>query len=193
MKQITVLLFILITLSGCGVKESSVSNTYLNITSPRQAVYYMAILSWQDRLDSRSFQDFDFPSLTAMREQVKQNGWNQKTVEDLIEESRKLTCLTMETKDHWDTPREFAEKNFHGDCEDIAIFMLATLKKLEYPGDVRIFAVKSRFVEHAMLKVQMPDNSWKLFETVKKTDSHDRFAYTPIVEFDDREIIFATI
>jgi len=99
----------------------------------------------------------------------------------------------METKDHWDTPKEFVAKNLQGDCEDISIFLLAMLKKLEYPGQARIFAVNSQFVEHAMLKVQMPDNSWKIFETVKKTEPNMQFTYTPIVEFDDREIIFATI
>lgn len=192
MKHIALLLFFLITISGCA----ATNNTSLNqedYISPRQVVYYKAILKWQDRLGKKSFQNFDFPQLVTMQNKIINDGWNNNSVEEIIEEIRKLTCLTMETKDHWDTPKEFVAKNFQGDCEDIAIFLLAMLKKLEYPGQVRIFAVKSQFVEHAMLKVQMPDNSWKIFETVKKTEPNMQFAYTPIVEFDDSEIIFTTI
>lgn len=193
MKAITLLLLFIITLSGCVTTGTTHSQTDFSQISPRQAVYYRAILKWQDRLDHKSFQDFDSPHLTAMRVHVKKYGWSNEAVAILIEESRKLTSLTMETEDHWDTPKEFVEKNYQGDCEDIAIFLLATLKKLDYPGQVRICAVKTRFVEHAMLKIQMPDSNWKIFETVKTTEKNSRFAYTPIVEFDDREIIFATI
>lgn len=191
MKLITLLLCILVALSGCAA--TSKVDSLQAPTSPRQAVYYKAIIKWQDRLSEKSLQNFDFPQLVSMQRKIEQNGWNNQTVDEIIEEVRMLTFLTMETGDHWDTPKEFVDKKFQGDCEDIAIFFFAMLKKLNYPHPVRISAIKSDFVEHAVLKVQMPDKSWKMFETVKKTENNMQFAYTPIVEFNDQEIIFSTI
>ncbi len=194
MKHTTLLLIVLMTLSGCAATSNKTTSMDQNETlSPRQTAYYKAILKWQDRLDKQSFQNFDFPQLVSMQNKIASDGWNNNTVEEIIEEIRNLTCLTMKTKDHWGTPKDFVARNLQGDCEDIAIFLLAMLKKLDYPGQVRIFAVKTQFVDHAMLKVQMPDNNWKIFETVKKTERNMQFAFTPIVEFNDREIIFATI
>lgn len=191
MKLIPLIICILVTLSGCA--GTNKVNNLQAPASPRQAVYYKAILNWQDRLSEKSFQNFDFPQLITMQQKIEENGWNNTTVDEIIEEVRMLTYLTMETEDHWDTPKEFVEKNFQGDCEDIAIFLLAMLKKLNYPYPVRIFAIKSDFVEHAVLKVQMPDNRWKIFETVKRTENTMKFVYTPIVEFNDQEIIFSAI
>ncbi len=194
MKHITLVFLSLLLLSGCGAAtKNNVSINQNDRISPRQAVYYKAIVKWQDSLSEKSFQQFDFPQLVSMRNKIATEGWNNDTVHQIIEEIRMLTSLTMETKDYWDTPKEFVAKNLQGDCEDIAIFLLAMLKKLDYPGQVRIFAVNTQFAEHAMLKVQMPDNTWKVFETVKKTERNMQFAFTPIVEFDDREIIFAVI
>jgi predicted transglutaminase-like cysteine proteinase len=194
MKHIAFVLLSLLLLSGCGATtKGSVSTNRNDRISPRQAVYYKAIVKWQDRLSEKSFQQFDCPQLQSMRTKIAAKGWSNETVDEIIEEIRTLTSLTMETKDYWDTPKEFVAKNLQGDCEDIAIFLLAMLKKLDYPGQVRIFAVNAQFVEHAMLKVQMPDKSWKMFETVKKTERDVQFAYTPIIEFDERNIIFATI
>jgi predicted transglutaminase-like cysteine proteinase len=194
MKHIAFVLLSLLLLSGCGATaKGSVSANRNDRISPRQAVYYKAIVKWQDRLSEKSFQQFDCPQLQSMQTKIAAKGWSNETVDEIIEEIRTLTSLTMETKDYWDTPKEFVAKNLQGDCEDIAIFLLAMLKKLDYPGQVRIFAVNAQFVEHAMLKVQMPDKSWKMFETVKKTERDVQFAYTPIIEFDERNIIFATI
>ncbi|MDR3631662.1 MAG: hypothetical protein P4L42_15180 [Desulfocapsaceae bacterium] len=192
MKQVALLLFFLMALSGCAATNTTGLNQEENV-SPRQAVYYKAILKWQDNIDQKSFQNFDFPQLMSIRNKIANEGWSNSTVEETLEEIRKLTCPTMETNNHWDTPREFVAKNLQGDCKDIAIFLFAMLKKLDYPGQVRIFAVKTQFIDHAMLKVQMPDKSWKVFDTVKKTEHNTQFVYTPIVEFNDREIIFAAI
>lgn len=194
MKHIALVVLSLLLLSGCGATtKSNASINQHDRLSPRQAVYYKAIVKWQDRLGEKSFQQFDCPQLVSMRNTIARKGWNNDTVDEIIEEIRTLTSLTMEATDYWDTPKEFVAKDLRGDCEDIAIFLLAMLKKLDYPGQVRIYAVKAQFVEHAMLKVQMPDKSWKVFETVKKTERDKQFAYTPIIEFDERNIIFATI
>lgn len=193
MKHLLYFALFLVTLSGCATTKSTISMDPKEPISPRQAVYYKAIVKWQDRLTEKSFNQFDYPQLDSLKKRIAKNGWRNDTVDEIIEEIRKSTLLKMETKDHWDTPMEFVEKNLQGDCEDIAIFLLAILKKLDYPGQVRILAVTSQFVEHAMLKVQMPDKSWKIFETVKKTEQGIQFAFTPIVEFDDRNIVFAAI
>lgn len=192
MKQFTLLFYLVIALSGCA-GTGDISFNQDNHISPQQGAYYKAILSWQDRLNQKSFQNFDFPQLAVLKNSIAASGWTNDSVDTVIEDIRRLTCMTMETSDHWDTPKEFVDRNFQGDCEDIAIFLLAMLKKLEYPGQVRIFAVKSQFVDHAMLKVQMPDKTWKVYETVRKTEKGMQLAYSPIVEFDEREIIFSTI
>lgn len=193
MYRLSLLAILLLTLSGCAGTNSQSKIHQDQTLTPRQTVYYKAILRWQDHLSTNDLENFDIPKLDDLRAKIARQGWSNEMVEEIIEEIRQQTSLTMETGDHWDTPREFVAKNLRGDCEDIAIFLLASLKKLDYPGQVRICAVKAQFVEHAMLKVQMPDQTWRVFETVKKTERNVRYAFTPIVEFDDREIFFATI
>jgi predicted transglutaminase-like cysteine proteinase len=193
MRQISLLIFLLMALSGCAATHNTTGLDSEEHISPRQAVYYRAIHQWQDTFDRNSVQNLDVPQLESIRAAIARDGWNNKTVEDTIEEIRKLTCPVMETSGHWDTPKEFVANNLQGDCKDIAIFLYAMLKRLDYPKQVRIFAVKTEFIDHAMLKVQMPDNSWKVFDTVKKTEHNTQFVYTPIVEFNDHEIFFAAI
>ena len=111
-------------------------------------------------------------------------------VKTIVAESKALTSYEMEIEDKWDTPREFIEKSFRGDCEDIAIFIMANLRALGYPYAVHILAVKTNFEDHALVKVQMPDLSWQVFETVQTGASKEpHLVYTPIVEFDEKEII----
>ena len=61
---------------------------------------------------------------------IKREGWAESQVHEILSQFRALVAYRMEIVDHWDTPKEFAEKGFSGDCEDMAIFMMATLKRL---------------------------------------------------------------
>ncbi len=103
----------------------------------------------------------------------------------------KFAKYRTEKEDHWDTPKEFIQRGFQGDCEDIAVFIMATLKQLKYPYNIRIMTVKALTGDHAVLKVQMPNTKWKIYETVPVPLCQiDRLFYRPIVEFDEKNIIY---
>jgi len=125
------------------------------------------------------------------QKRVHEQGWSRSTVDEVIKSSLSLVKFEPEEEDHWDTPKEFIAKGFRGDCEDIAVFMMATLKRLDYPNGVRILGVKSLTGDHAVLKVEMPDGEWKMYETVPiPLVEIDQLFYRPIVEFDEKSIVY---
>ena len=106
-------------------------------------------------------------------------------MDDVISESLRIVKYRPdeEGEDHWDTPKEFIERGFQGDCEDIAVFMMATLKRLEYDGSVKILGVRTLMGDHTMLRVQMPDGQWKNYETIPvPLIEFDQLFYRPIVD-----------
>jgi transglutaminase-like putative cysteine protease len=122
---------------------------------------------------------------------IQAEGWTRYIIDEIMEDCVSLTQYRLEIDDHWDTPREFFQRGLRGDCEDIAVFMLATLKNLDYPHQVRIAATRTILgtEHHALLKVEMPDRTWRLFETMpgqaRRTDpSPDKVLF----EFDEKNI-----
>lgn len=185
------LLAMMISFSGCSTTGSTGSHADLRALTPGQAPWQALISKWQERVDEKTLHSLDTNIIKEFKNRVAQEGWSNEMVVELLVKSQKLTRAALDIEDHWDTPQEFVDRNFEGDCEDIAIFMLATLRTLGYPHQARILAAKTMFVDHALLKVEMPDNTWHVFETTQAINTKVRLAYTPIVEFDEKRIIFA--
>ena len=144
---------------------------YQPAPSTLDGAYYEQIRDWQDR--------------------VRQEGWTRNLLDDVVKGCLRLAKYRLEKDDHWDTPREFMEKGFQGDCEDIAVFILATLKRLGYEKPVRVMAVKTLMGDHALVKVALPRGDWKTYETVPvPLGEVDRLFYRPIVEFDEERILY---
>jgi hypothetical protein len=92
----------------------------------------------------------------------------------------------MEIVDHWDTPKEFMRKGFSGDCEDITVFMMGTLKRLGYPHRVRVLIVEGLFEDHALLRLEMPEGGWKVYDVVPPdVPTPEWYQLRPVVEFDE--------
>ena len=164
MRNLILILALLTVSSGCA-------SFYRPAPERIDGVYREQIEEWQKR--------------------VQERGWTQNHVDDVIKGCLRLAQYEPEETDHWDTPQEFMHKGFKGDCEDIAVFIMATLKRLEYPRGVRILAVKTLLGDHAVLKVEMPDGEWKMFETVPiPLCEFDQLFYRPIVEFDEKTIVY---
>lgn len=195
MKRIPALLALLvmmISFTGCSTTTGNTgANADPRFLPPSQAPWQMLISRWQERMDDKALHSLDLRLIKDFQQRIAREGWSNEMVVELLVESQKLTRASLEIEDHWDTPQEFVAKNFEGDCEDIAIFMLATLRTLGYPHQARVLAAKTMFADHALLKVEMPDNSWQVFETTRAINPKARLAYTPIVEFDEKRIIFA--
>ena len=133
--------------------------------------YYERIKDWQQR--------------------IKKYGWSENLIDEVMDQILQLATFRTEYYDHWDTPQEFMRRGFRGDCEDIAIFMMATLKRLKYPDKVRVMAVETLKQDHAVLKVQTPNGKWKIYDTLQKPLSEiNRLFYKPIFEFDENDIIY---
>lgn len=122
---------------------------------------------------------------------VRKEGWSGQVLDGVVEGCLRLAKYKPERRDHWDTPGEFAEKGFQGDCEDIAVFILFTLKRLNYDRNVRILAVKTLMGDHAVVRVELPGGEWKTYETVPvPLGQFDRLFYRPIVEFDLSTVVY---
>jgi len=118
---------------------------------------------------------------------IQREGWSESQVHAVLSQFRTLAAYRMEIIDHWDTPKEFAEKGYSGDCEDIAVFMMATLKRLGYPHGIRILIVQGLFEDHALLRVEMAGGWWKVYDVVPRSvPSPKASLLKPIVEFDEK-------
>lgn len=120
------------------------------------------------------------------QERIQREGWSGHAVRSLLADFRDLARYRMELADHWATPREFIASGMEGDCEDIAAFLLGTLRRLGYPLRARILVVKGWFGHHALLRVELPDGRWSLFETIpgRRIEIHSD-TFEPVAEFDE--------
>jgi len=162
---VTILLFALT--AGCSALHQPNPNAINNL-------YRDQIIEWQKR--------------------IAEQGWVENLVDDVVNGCIRFSKYEKERGDHWATPKEFREKGFKGDCEDIAVFTMGTLKNLNYPHKVRILAVRTLTGDHAILKIEVPgelSKRWKIYETVPvPLVEFDQLFYRPIVEFDDKEIFY---
>ena len=164
MRNILILILTLLVASSCA-------SLYRPAPEQVNGVYHDQIKDWQKR--------------------IQEQGWTRIHVDEVVDGCLKLVKYEPEDTDHWDTPQEFIQKGFRGDCEDIAVFIMATLKRLDYPHGVRILGVKTLTGDHAVLKVEMPDGKWKMFETVPiPLVEFDQLFYRPMVEFDEKTIVY---
>lgn len=140
--------------------------------------------------DGRSSQPY-YQQIREWQQRIQKEGWAEPQVHRILSDCLQFVEYDLEIDDHWDTPREFIRRGFRGDCEDIAIFLMGTLRRLRYPHGLRIVAVTGMFECHALIKVQMPDGSWKYFDTLP-ADSPYAFHthYRPVVEFNETEITY---
>ena len=106
---------------------------------PEARPYYQKIKQWQKR--------------------IEKEGWSVALIDDVMYQSRRLTRYEMEFDDEWQTPGSFVRDGLRGDCEDIAFFMMGTLKQLGYPYLTRVLVIEDLFADHAQLKVELPDRS----------------------------------
>ena len=92
--------------------------------------------------------------------------------------------------DHWETYQEFT-RDFKGDCEDITSFMYGTLKRLNYPNNLRFRILRMPLGDHAVLMVELPDQRWKMFNSVPLPGASIDIALSrTVVEWDDKYIYY---
>ena len=119
---------------------------------------------------------------------IQREGWSESQVHSILFDFRTLVTYNSKALDHWDTPKEFIQKGFSGDCLDIAVFMMGTLKRLGYPYRIKIVIVKALIEGHALLRVEMADGGWRIYDVVPRSIPNPRIGLIrPVVEFDDRQ------
>lgn len=117
---------------------------------------------------------------------IQREGWSESQIHSILRQFRALAAYRMEIVDHWDTPKEFMRKGFSGDCEDITVFMMGTLKQLGYPHRVRVLIVAGLFEDHALLRLEMPEGGWKVYDVVPpNVPAPASYLLRPLVEFDE--------
>lgn len=126
------------------------------------------------------------------QQRVRKEGWSEPLVDNITRSCIQLSKFEPdpEDDDHWETYGEFLE-DYTGDCEDIAAFMYGTLKRLGYPGDVRIRIIRMPAGDHAVLMVKLPSGRWKMFNSVPMPgDIFDIALSRMLVEWDDENIYY---
>lgn len=101
------------------------------------------------------------------QQRSKAQAWTEAFVDEVVAEC--LRCARFEPEDgddYWKTYREFL-RDFTGDCEDIAVFMFGTLKRLGCPYEIRLRIVREPLGDHAVLAVRLSDGRWKVYNTVR--------------------------
>ncbi|NWF53348.1 MAG: hypothetical protein HXY45_00965 [Syntrophaceae bacterium] len=128
------------------------------------------------------------------QKRIQREGWSESRVNSVLAEARGLVTYRMEIRDHWDTPRAFRGNGYSGDCEDIVVFMMGTLRRLEYPHNIRVLVVRSLFEDHALLRVEMPGGFWKAFDVASSPIRPvDPARLAPIVEFDETTVVWHSL
>jgi len=131
------------------------------------------------------------------QQRLQQEKWSENLVDEIVQVSQVFAKYTSDNNpgyrwknDYWFTPREMIEADFRGDCEDIGSLIFGTLKRLNYPYDVRLLIVETiQLSDHLLVKVKLPDGRWKKYDTVKLFLSEiDGLFYRPKIEFDESHI-----
>ena len=155
MNRLLMLLVALMLLTSCSALEP---------IETKRMNYQQQIRDWQERM--------------------KKEGWTKSLVDDVAHKSIDMIGYRFESEDHWATCGEI-EKDFSGDCEDIAAWGYCTFERLGYPHPVHILGVGASLADHALLKVQMPSGEWETYETVPiNTIGLEWLFYRPFAEWD---------
>lgn len=126
------------------------------------------------------------------QQRVRQEGWSEALVNDIVK-----SCLTIAkyepepaNHDHWKTYGEF-QRNYRGDCEDIATFMYGTLKRLNCPYALKLRIIRMPAGDHAVLMVKLPTCRWKMYNSIPQLgDFVDIMLARTVVEWDDQNIYY---
>jgi len=131
------------------------------------------------------------------QERVRKEKWSENLVDEIVQTSQVFAQYTPDKNpdyrwknDYWFTPQEMIDANLQGDCEDIGSLIFGTLKKLDYPYEVRLLIVETiQLSDHLLVNVELPDGRWKKYETVKLFLSEmGALFYRPKIEFDENHI-----
>lgn len=130
--------------------------------------------------------------IETWQQKIRQKGWSEALVDEIMTTCVMLSKYEPDPKDQdvWMTYQEFTE-TFQGDCEDIATFMYGTLKRLDYPRDVRLRILRMPLGDHVVVMVQLPGGRWKMFNSVPIAgDIIDIAVSRTLVEWDDDKIYY---
>lgn len=118
---------------------------------------------------------------------IQREGWTEGKVHSILLQFRQLAVYRTEIDDHWDTPRDFMRRGFSGDCKNIAVYEMGVLREIGYPHGVKILIVHSIFDDHALLKVEMPEGGWRIYDVVPEAVPAPRPGLLrPVAEFDEK-------
>lgn len=164
---------------------------YWNLWGVLCVALTLCACSWLEHNDPALMDQPYYQKIRQWQRQIEADGWSAEVVDEILRKSRALTQYEMELDDEWKTPKALMRARLKGDCEDIAIFMLAALKQLKYPYKARVLIVEDLFADHALLKVELPDGGWLCYDsTSKRTFKAMPKRAMPIVEFDDQVILY---
>ena len=65
---------------------------------------------------------------------------------------------------------------------------MGALKQLGYPFQVRILIVHALFEDHALLRIELPEGEWKVYDVVPQNVPTPEARLKPVVEFDEKRV-----
>ncbi len=133
-----------------------------------------------------------YQSIEQWQQKVREEGWSEDKVNGIVDSCLMMSRYAREPakRNHWKTYNEF-QRNFRGDCEDIATFMYGTLKRLGCPYALKLRIIRMPAGDHAVLLVQLPTRQWKMYNNVPLPgDFLDIALARTVVEWDDQRIYY---
>lgn len=169
-----------------------------------RAKYYEQIRDWQQRIKEEGWiygkvKTKFYEQIKEWEQLVQEKGWTRGIVDKIIRTVKwRYSDYTLEkpedtpkgyrwAKDYWKTPLDMINDDFKGDCEDIAGLFFGVLKRLKYPHEVRMSGMRYVLGDHALIRVEMPDGKWKLYEILKNPLAPLDRIYS-IEEWDENDI-----
>ena len=124
------------------------------------------------------------------QQRQQKEGWTISLVDEIVREVRWRASYVPDAlgEDYWDTFREAYNKGFRGDCEDITVAIIGTLKHLGYPHNAMIRIVTTAMpADHAIAVIEMPNGEMREYDSVMST-ALDVLFYRKVTDFDELTI-----
>lgn len=134
------------------------------------------------------------PDMAAWKVRISRDGWNDKTVEALIEYLHDLMSYSLMgpcgNPFYICSPKNFQDHNYRGLCGSLGFYIYHVFKYLDYPRGVRLGFVNAFGLAHVVCRIQMEDSTWKMFNsyTALGLQKLDEIFYIKVIDFDDKGV-----
>ena len=165
---------------GCATKA-----TYTHVAKMHQETEVK--FNWTSQIGEN-------PEMAGWQERIKQEGWSDNMVSEIISYLYDLESYTVfgicGKFDYWCSPKQFKMVGYKGSCMSLTGHHYHVFRYLKYPYGLRLEFVRLWGFGHIILKIQRKDGSWRMMDSDLSYGLKllDRPFYFKVIQWDDKEI-----